>query len=159
MKLRLNSDDATRNKLLYVKCIKSTFNIGLKEGKELIDELCDIYRLTGRSGTLDVVEFFHRNGLCLNINGDDCRKIFIAQGLDIEVISEYSHQDRQEKIEDILTVLTIKSIKDKSEDIKLTYISLKNIDLTSGSAHIVGLDIWNNSIEIYFSLNNYTIIC
>lgn len=133
------------NKLEICKAIKDACEIGLRDAKELTDILY-------LWGSVD-----------LNKCGDttlDRNRVehFLSDISNVMLVTDI--EERNIKLRELITILKLLPIKNSELPVHyFSEIKHKDISIESGFCHISGKTTEDVDLDIYFSLNNYTIIC
>jgi hypothetical protein len=149
MILKLENSNAY-NKLSICKAIKTACGIGLREAQNLTD-------LLYTNGSIDLKVCVTELRAGIPLDNDIVTQTF----KNIEnVVLVNDIEERNIKLIELLTILKLIPTNEKS---LLTYyfseIKFKDISLETGFCYISGKNTEGNDLDVYFSLNNYTIIC
>ncbi len=140
------------NKLEICKAIKDACEIGLREAKDLTDILY-------QRGSVDLNSCVSELRAGIPLNREHITYIFSDIGLsNVTLVNDI--EERNIKLRELITILTLLPLK--NSELPAHYFSEikhKDISIESGFCHISGKTTEDVDLDIYFSLNNYTIIC
>lgn len=150
MILKLRDISNVGDKLTICKTIKNACEIGLKEAKDLTD----ILFLKGLVDLNSCVSEL-RAGIPLDRNRVEH---FLSGISNVMLVTDI--EERNIKLRELITILKLLPLK--NSELPAHYFSEikhKDISIESGFCHISGKTTEDVDLDIYFSLNNYTIIC